>query len=114
MKIDVTTLETPELLQLIAAASSELQKRVAAGAAVIERRPAAEPAVIVINEPCKSDKDLVQRILTLRRQKGFVLSGERREYKSIVAKYPDWAKSKRLPDDVSGSAYNKWGRLHGS
>ena len=113
MKIDVTTLETPELLQLIATASSELQKRVIAGTAVIERRTA-EPVVIVVNEPCKSDQELAKRILCLRRKNGFVLADERREYKRIVGGYPDWKKSNNMPDDVSGSAYDRWGRLHGS
>lgn len=112
MKIDVAALETPELLQLISAASKELEQRVTAGTAVIERKPAAEPYVIVIKEPSRSDKELAKRILALRRKNGFVLADERRDYKRIISAYPDWAQQQRMPDDVSGSSYNRWGRLH--
>jgi len=113
MKIDVASLETPELLLLIAAASGELQKRVIAGTVAIERRPAAEPAVIVVNEPSKTDQAVAMRILSLLHKNGYVLADERREYKQIIASYPEWAREKRLPEDVAGSAYRRWSRLHG-
>lgn len=114
MKVDIVQLSTTELLQLAAAAVAELQARSSAGTVALERWEAAEPKVIVVNEPSRSDQSLALKIVSLLKRNGFVLADERDQYRAIVGKFPEWAKSQKIPPDVGGSVARRWLRLHGS
>jgi len=114
MKIEMSALSTPELLQIIAAAAAELQTRSAAAETKIERQKAPEREVIVVNEPSKSDQAIALKIVSLLKRNGFVLSAERDQYREIVRDFPDWVKYQRIPSDVGGSVARRWLRLNGN
>lgn len=114
MKIEMSALSTPELLQIIAAAAAELQTRSAAAETKIERRDAPERTVTVVNEPSKSDQAIALKIVSLLKRNGFVLSAERDQYREIVRDFPDWVKHQRIPSDVGGSVARRWLRLNGN
>ena len=114
MKIEMSALSTPELLQIIAAAAAELQIRSAAAETKIDRREVPERKVIVVNEPSKSDQATALKIVSLLKRNGFVLSAERDQYREIVRDFPDWVKYQRIPSDVGGSVARRWLRLNGN
>lgn len=104
--IDLDTLSTAELAQLVASASAELNRRMSSPVEV-DVPPADLPKISFVHTPPESDQEFVAEIRAIIREAGYVKAEERRRVARLATEYPAWMKRQGIPLSAGTGEWRK-------